>query len=148
LLLCFILAGQKREPNIKFPNIITATAVALLATSATYAAAPTEPKAPLQSHDMPMTESGAQMQMMKDRAAAAKTPAERSKLLSENMDMMKAHMTTMKAKMADGSMMSEGKEPMAMDAAHMEKMKQHMVMMHQMMERLVLQQQLMMPSKK
>ena len=61
---------------------------------------------------------------------------------------MKAHMTSMKAKMSEGGMMAQGKGPMTMDPAHMQKMQQHMGMMHQMMERLMLQQQLMMKPEK
>lgn len=94
--------------------------------------------------------------------------AEREKLMTENMAMMKAHMASMKAKMAEGGMTSHGDKPMAMDPAHnekmkanmadggmmkmdpahMEKMKQHMEMMHQMVESLMIQQELMMPPKK
>ena len=52
-----------------------------------------------------------------------------------------AHKERMKAKIAEGGMMK-------MDPAHMEKMKQHMGMMHEMMESLMMQQELMMPPKK
>ena len=110
---------------MKTPKFVTVAAFALLASSATYAA-PQTPQAPAHKHDMPMSKDGAQMQMMKDKAATAKTPAERNKLMSENMAQMKAHMASMKAKMSEGGMMAQGKGPMTMDPAHMQKMKQHM----------------------
>ena len=151
---------------MRTPNLATAAAFALLTGCAAYAA-PTEPKPPIQKHAMPMADHTAHQQMM-ERAQNAKTPAEREKVMTENMTMMKAHMASMKAKMADGGMMSHGDKPMAMDPshkekmkakmadggmmkmdpAHMEKMKQHMGMMHQMMESLIMQQELMMPPKK
>jgi len=151
---------------MRTPNLATAAAFALLAGCAAYAAPP-EPKPAMQSHAMPMADHTAHQQMM-ERAQNAKTLAEREKLMTENMAMMKAHMASMKAKMADGGMMSHGDKQMAMDPshkekmkakmadggmmkmdpAHMEKMKQHMGMMHQMMESLIMQQELMMPPKK
>ncbi|MDA3858407.1 MAG: hypothetical protein PF480_09275 [Roseovarius sp.] len=131
---------------MRTPNLATVAAFALLTGCAAYAAPP-EPKPAMQSHAMPMADHSAHQQMM-ERAQNAKTPAEREKLMNENMAMMKAHMASMKAKMADGGMMSRGDKPMAMDPAHMEKMKQHMGMMHQMMESLIMQQELMMPPKK
>ncbi len=146
---------------MRTPNLATVAAFALLTGCAAYAAPP-EPKPA-----MPMADHSAHQQMM-ERAQNAKTPAEREKLMNENMAMMKAHMASMKAKMADGGMMSRGDKPMAMDPAHkekmkakmadggmmkmdpahMEKMKQHMGMMHEMMESLMMQQELMMPPKK
>lgn len=81
---------------------------------------------------------GAQMHDMMGKADRAKTPAESKKLMTENMAMMKIHMAEMSAKMDH--------KPMAMDAAHMDKMGKHMAMMHQMMESLMVQQQLMMKS--
>ena len=131
---------------MRTPNLATVAAFALLTGCAAYAAPP-EPKPAMQSHAMPMADHTAHQQMM-ERAQNAKTPAEREKVMTENMTMMKAHMASMKAKMADGGMMSYGDKPMAMDPAHMEKMKQHMGMMHQMMESLIMQQELMMPPKK
>jgi hypothetical protein len=148
------------------PNLTTVAAFALLTGCAAYAAPP-EPTPVMQSHAMPMADHTAHQQMM-ERAQNAKTPAEREKLMTENMAMMKAHMASMKAKMAEGGMMSHGDKPMAMDPAHkekmkakmadggmmkmgpahMDKMKQHMGMMHQMMESLIMQQELMMPPKK
>ena len=127
-------------------NLASVAAFALLAGGAAYAAPP-EPKPTMHSHAMPMADHTAHQQMM-ERAHNAKTPAEREKFMIENMAMMKVHMASMKAKMADGGMMSHGDKPMAMDPAHMEKMKQHMGMMHQMMESLIMQQELMMPLKK
>ena len=127
-------------------NLASAAAFVLLASGPAYAAPP-EPKPPMQSHAMPMADHTAHQQMM-ERAQNAKTPAEREKFMTDNMAMMKAHMASMKAKMADGGMMSHGDKPMAMDPVHMEKMKQHMGMMHQMMESLIMQQELMMPLKK
>ena len=69
---------------MRSPNIISIAAFALLASSAAYAA-PQTSQAPAHKHDMPMSKDGAQMQMMKDKAATAKTPAERNKLMAENM---------------------------------------------------------------
>ncbi len=135
---------------MKTANLITVATFAMLTGCAAHATPP-ESKAATQSHDMMMSENGGQMQMMRDRVASANTPAERSKLMSENMEMMKAHMSSMKGMMADGHMMSQGEKPMApmaMHPAQMQKMKQHMDMMHQMMERLMLQQQLMISPKK
>lgn len=92
----------------------------------------------------------AQMHEMMGKADSAKTPAQRNKLMADNMTMMKTHMAEMSAMMANKPMtmpmpMSGG---MTMDAAHMEKMGKHMAMMHQMMESLMVQQQLMMKSGK
>lgn len=84
------------------------------------------------------------------RAQAAKSPAERKRLMAENMATMKAHMAEMNG-MMDMSAMMNGKSmpmPMPMDAAHMEKMHEHMAMMHDIMERLMIQQDLMMKSTK
>jgi len=131
---------------MKASNLITVAAVAMLAGCAAYAKPP-ESIAPMQGHSMPMADHSAHQQMM-ERAQNAKTPAEREKLMTENMAMMKAHMASMKAKMAEGGMMEHGDKPMAMDPARMEKMKQHMGMMHQMMESLIMQQELMMLPKK
>ena len=151
---------------MRTPYLATVAAFTMLTGCAAYAAPP-EPKPAMQSHAMPMGDHTAHQQMM-ERAQNAKTPAEREKLMTENMAMMKAHMASMKAKMAEGGMMAQGNKPMAMDPAHkekmkakmaeggmmkmdpahMEKMKQHMAMMHQMMESLMMQQELMMPPKK
>ena len=144
---------------MRSPYLATVAAFAMLTGCAAYAAPP-EPKPAMQSHAMPMADHTAHQQMM-ERAQNAKTPAEREML-------MMANMASMKAKMAEGGMMSQGDKPMAMDPAHkekmkakmaeggmmkmdpahMEKMKQHMAMMHQMMESLMMQQELMMPPKK
>ena len=118
-----------------------------LASPSAYAAPPA-PAAPMQGHamPMPMPEHSARMHLMMQRAQAARTPAERNALMVENMAMMKAHMTAMNGMMDMGGMMA-GKPmtmPMPMDPAHMEKMHNHMAMMHQMMESLMVQQQLMM----
>ena len=64
----------------------------------------------------------------------------------ENMAMMKAHMSAMNGMMDMGGMMA-GKPmttPMTMDPSRMQKMRDHMAMMHQMLESLMVQQQLMM----
>ena len=124
---------------MRSPYLATVAAFAMLTGCAAYAAPP-EPKPAMQSHAMPMADHTAHQQMM-ERAKNAKTPAEREKLMTENMARMKAHMASMKAMMAEGGMMK-------MDPAHMEKMKQHMAMMHQMMESRMMQQELMMPPKK
>ncbi|HEY9091560.1 hypothetical protein [Parasphingorhabdus sp.] len=158
---------------MKNSSLITVAAFTMLTGFSANATQP-EPKAAMQSQATPMTDNSAHQQMM-ERAQNAKTPAEREKLMTENMAMMKADMASMKAKMADGGMMSQGKKPMkmdpadmkkmkakmaeggmmaqgkgpmAMDPAHMQKMKQHMGMMYQMMERLMLQQELMMDPEK
>ncbi len=100
----------------------------------------------------PMPDHGAQMHAMMAKADQAKTPAERSKLMAENMAMMKVHMADMSAMMEHKPMAMPASEPasgpMTMDAAHMEKMGKHMAMMHQMMESLMVQQQMMMKSGK
>jgi hypothetical protein len=98
---------------------------------------------------MAMPEHHTDTLSMMDRAQKAKTPAERNKLMAENMAIMKTHMAEMKkigamVGMMDGKMMDGKPMPMAMDPAHMEKMHQHMAMMHEMMERLMIQQELMM----
>lgn len=111
-------------------------------------AAPPETAAPEHSHQH-AADQGAQADSIMARAQKASTPAERNKLMAENMAMMKAHMSKMNSMMDIGSMMGgkmmEGNPmPMAMDAAHMDKMHKHMAMMHEMMERLMVQQDLMM----
>ena len=129
-----------------------AAVLAAFTSGATFAAQP-EAAAPM---TMPMSDHSAhhsgQMHEMMGKADRAKTPAERNKLMAENMMMMKAHMaemsTMMKKKpmaMPDSGPMSGG---MKMDAAHMAKMEKHMAMVHQMMESLMVQQQLMMKSGK
>jgi len=85
---------------------------------------------------------------MMERAQAAKSPAERNRLMAENMAKMKAHMAEMKGMMDMGTMIDGKPMSMPMDAAHMEKMHQHMAMMHDMMERLMIQQEMMMKSSK
>jgi hypothetical protein len=133
-------------------KLIAAAAFVTFSAPAVFAAPP-EAAAPMA---MPMTDHsahhGAQMHAMMAKADSAKTPAERNKLMADNMAMMKTHMAEMSAMMdhkpmampASGPM----KMPMTMDAAHMEKMGKHMAMMHQMMESLMVQQQLMMKSVK
>lgn len=139
---------------MKIVHMIAVTAVAVL-TVQPMLAAPPETASPMA---MPMTDHSAhhnaKMHAMMAKAEQAKTPAERNKLMAENMEMMKVHMADMSAMMnekpmamaASGSMPVSG--PMKMDAAHMEKMGKHMAMMHQMMESLMLQQQMMMKSGK
>lgn len=101
------------------------------------------------THDMPMAEHSPQMHDMMARAQNAKTPAERQKLMVENMAMMKAHMAGMNTMMGKEKMAADKpmKMPMAMDAAHMKKMRQHMAMMHQMLESLMIQQEMLMHAK-
>jgi hypothetical protein len=106
-------------------------------------AEPPDATAHQHDHAAPTTAPGAATGTMMERAQQAKTPAERSKLMAENMAMMKAHMAEMNGMMG-GKMMDGKPMPMAMDAAHMENMNKHMVMMHEMMERLMVQQELMM----
>lgn len=129
---------------MKIAHIIAAALVT--ATNPMAFAAP--PEAP-----MPMTmdhsaHHSEQMHAMMAKAEKAKTPVERSKLMAENMAMMKVHMADMSAMMKDKPMSMPASGPMPMDAAHMEKMGKHMAMMHQMMESLMVQQQMMMKSKK
>jgi hypothetical protein len=137
---------------------ILAAALAAVSSGPAFAAQ-SETAAPM-TMPTPMTDHSAhhnaQMHEMMGKADSAKTPAERKKLMADNMAMMKVHMTEMSAMMNkkpmampmsgpdSGSMSGE----MKMDAAHMEKMAKHMAMMHQMMESLMVQQQLMMKSGK
>jgi hypothetical protein len=138
---------------MKFLHIITAALVAF--GSPVAFAAPPEVAAPMA---MPMTamdhgaHHGAQMHAMMGKVDSAKTPAERNKLMAENMAMMKVHIADMSAMMNQKPMAMPAsgpmKMPMTMDAAHMEKMGKHMAMVNQMLESLMLQQQLMMKSGK
>jgi hypothetical protein len=112
-------------------------------------AAEPQTAAPKHDHSMAMPGHDTDMATMMERAQKAKTPAEKSKLMAENMAMMKAHMAEMKGMsamggMMDGKMMDGKPMPITMDPAHMEKMHKHMAMMHEMMERLIIQQDLMM----
>ncbi len=124
-------------------------------TSGAAFAAQSETAAPM-TMPMPMTDHSAhhnaQMHEMMGKAERAKTPAERKKLMADNMAMMKVHMTEMSTMMNNKPMAMPESGPMSgamkMDAAHMEKMATHMAMMHQMMESLMVQQQLMMKSGK
>lgn len=103
-----------------------------LANPSAYAAHPA-PAAPMHEDAKPMTDHSAQMHSMMQRAQEARTPAERNRLMIENMAMMKMHMSTMNGMMDMGSMMA-GKPtamPMTMDPSHMKKMRDHMAMMHQ-----------------
>jgi hypothetical protein len=139
---------------MKTIHMIAATVVAVLAVQPSFAAPP-ETAAPM---TMQMADHSAQhtaqMHAMMAKADQARTPAERSKLMAENMAMMKVHMADMSAMLnekpmamaASGAMPAS--EPMTMDAAHMAKMGNHMAMIHQMMESLMLQQQMMMKSGK
>lgn len=130
---------------MKIARILVAVSCVTLASPSAYAGPPA-PAVPVHAHPMPMPEQSARMDSMMQRAQAAKTPAQRNALMVENMAMMKAHMTAMNGMMDMGGMMA-GKPmtmPMPMDPAHMEKMHNHMAMMHQMMESLMVQQQLMM----
>ena len=127
-----------------------AAALAAFTSGATFAAQP-ETATPM-TMPMPMTDHSAhhsaQMHEMMAKADRAKTPAERNKLMTENMSMMKAHMAEMSTMMNKKPMAMPMTGGMKMDAAHMEKMEKHMAMMHQMMESLMVQQQLMMKSGK
>ena len=113
-----------------------------LTSPSAYAAQPA-PAAPMHENAMPMPDHSARMHLMMQRAQEARTPTERNRLMIENMAMMKTHMIAM---MDMGGMMAQKPMamPMTMDAAHMEKMRNHMAMMHQMLESLMVQQQLMM----
>ncbi len=111
-------------------------------------AAPQETGASKHEHATAPEQTG-RMHMMVERARKAKTPAERTKLMAENMVLMQAHMMEMNTTIDIGGIlarkMMDGKAmPMVMDAAHMEKMHKHMMMMRQMMENLMVQQELMM----
>ena len=112
-------------------------------------AAEPEVTPPKTQHGMAMPEHHAYTLSMTERAHNAKTAAERYELMAENMAVMKAHLAEMKkmhgmGRMLNGNMMDGRPMPMAMDPAHMEKMHQHMAMMHELMERLIVQQELMM----
>ena len=123
---------------------ITMSCVALASPSA-YAGQPA-PAAPMHENAKPMPDHSAQMHSMMQRAQEARTPAERNRLMIENMAMMKTHMSAMNGMMDMGGMMAQKPMamPMTMDPAHMKKMRDHMAMMHQMLESLMVQQQLMM----
>jgi hypothetical protein len=123
---------------MKYFQCIAATAFLTLTLSSAIAAPP-EAMAPM-TMPMGMSDHSAHMHAMIGKAESARTQAERNKLMAENMAMMKAHMAEISA-MKDEKPMTM---PMVMDAAHMEKMKKRMAMMHQMMESLMIQQQLMM----
>jgi hypothetical protein len=137
---------------MKTSIILSIAALTLMGTSSSFAAPPEAPTAmPMpMTAPTPMSDHGAQMHAMMAKAEQAKTPAERSKLMAENMAMMRVHMAEMSAMMKDKplAMPMPASGPMAMDAAHMEKMGKHMAMMHQMMESLMVQQQMMMKSGK
>jgi hypothetical protein len=127
---------------MKAPRLLATVACLVTAASAVHAAPP-ETAAHQHDHSAPAAQQHTQSDSIIDRAQKAKTPAERNKLMAENMAMMKAHMAEMHGKM--GGQMMDGKAmPMPMDAAHMENMHKHMAMMHDMMERLMVQQELMM----
>jgi hypothetical protein len=137
-------------PIMNIKKLIAATAFVTLFNPSAFAAQ-AEPAAPMA---MPMTDHtahhNAQMHAMMAKADSAKTAAERNKLMAENMAMMKVHMADMTAMMNEKpmAMPTSGPMKMPMDAAHMEKMGKHMAMMHQMMESLMVQQQMMMKSGK
>ena len=129
-----------KETAMKAVQLISVSAFVAFANPAAFAAPPIA-AAPIA---MPMTSTdhsahhSARMHAMVAASQSARTPAERNRLMAENMAMMKDHMAEMSAMMGPMPM------PMVMDAAHMEKMGRHMAMMHQMMESLMVQQQLMM----
>jgi hypothetical protein len=127
---------------MKAPRLLATVACLVTAAPAVHAAPP-ETAAHQHDHSAPATQQGTQVDSIMDRAQKAKTPTERSKLMAENMAIMKAHMAEMHGKMS-GQMMDGKAMPMPMDAAHMENMHKHMAMMHDMMERLMVQQELMM----
>ena len=127
---------------MKIAHII-ATALVTATNPMAFAAPPEAPMPMTMDHSAHHSE---QMHAMMAKAEKAKTPVERSKLMAENMAMMKVHMADMSAMMNEKPMAMT--MPMTMDAAHMEKMGKHMAMMHQMMESLMLQQQMMMKSGK
>jgi hypothetical protein len=129
---------------MKTVHLIAAAAFVSLASPSAFAAPP-QAAAPMAMPVTPADHSahhGAQMHAMVAAAQNARTPAERNRLMAENMVMMKDHMAQMTAMMEPMPMPMA--TPMVMDAAHMEKMARHMAMMHQMMESLMVQQQLMM----
>lgn len=127
--------------TLKLFSTMAFLAVAIASANATGPQA----KVPNHDHAMPMPGVEANVSAMAERAQKAKTPSERSKLMNENMITMKLHMSEMKSLMAiDGKMMDGKSKPMTMDPAHMEKMQKHMTMMHDMMESLIIQQELMM----
>lgn len=130
---------------MKISSVLMVASIAVLVAPAIHAVPAAAPVAHAMHH-MPMAEHGPQMHAMMARAQAAKTPAERQKLMVENMAMMKAHMAEMNAMMGTEKMTVDKpmKMPMTMDAAHTEKMRKHMTMMHQMMEGLLVQQEMLM----
>ena len=130
---------------MKISHLFIAISCAALASPLVYAAQPA-PAAPINEHTMPMPDHSARMHLMMQRAQDAGTPTERNRLMIENMAMMKTHMSEMNAMMDMGGMKAQKPMamPMTMDPAHMEKMLKHMAMMHQMLESLMVQQQLMM----
>jgi hypothetical protein len=130
---------------MKTANLLAALACVALSAPPVNAAPPAA-EAHQHEHGDTSLQHGADANGMMARAQAAKSPAERRRLMAENMAMMKDHMVKMNGMMDMGGMM-DGKSmpvPMPMDAAHMEMMHQHMAMMHDMMERLMIQQELMM----
>ncbi len=131
---------------MKIVSLIVATAFVTFSCSAALAE-PSATQAPMSMPAAPTDHAahhGAQMHALATAAQNARTPAERNRLMAENMTMMKAQMAEMAAMMEPATMPMA--MPMTMDAAHMEKMGRHMAMMHQMMESLMVQQQLMMRS--
>jgi hypothetical protein len=136
----------RKESAMKAFYIVSAAIVAALTITPTFAAPP-EAAPPM---SMPMADHSAQMHAMMAKADSVKTPAERNKLMADNMAMMKVHMADMSAMMNQKpmAMPASGPMKMPMDAAHMEKMGKHMAMVNQMLESLMLQQQLMMKSGK
>ena len=130
---------------MKMSHLFIAMSCVALASPSAYAAQPA-PAVPMHENAKPMPDHSAQMHSMMQRAQEARTPAERNKLMIENMAMMKTHMSAMNGMMDMGGMMAQKPMamPMTMDPAHMKKMRDHMAMMHQMLESLMVQQQLMM----
>ena len=130
---------------MKMSHLLIAMSCVMLASPSAHAAQPA-PAPPMHENAMPMPDHSAQMHLMMQRAQDARTPTERNRLMIENMAMMKTHMSAMNGMMDMGGMMAQKPMaiPMTMDPAHMEKMLKHMAMMHQMLESLMVQQQLMM----
>ncbi len=130
---------------MKSAILLTALTCLTVNVPLTYGAPPAT-EAHQHEHEGAASKQRADMNGMMARAQAAKSPAERSRLMAENMATMKAHMAKMNGMMNMSTMMDGKSMPMPMDAAHMEKMHEHMAMMLDMMERLMIQQDLMMRS--
>jgi hypothetical protein len=84
---------------------------------------------------------------MAERTQRAKTLGERQRLMVENMASMEARMAEMSAMVSKSDAIPGKPMGMTIDCSHVEKMHEHMVMMHQMLESMMVQQRLMMPIK-